>query len=118
MKNFITLSAKHILPPAGMFDVVLTNPPFMLAQEVLEKSLKLAKVVALLLRLNYLESEKRASFLRDFVPDVYVLPNRPSFIGGGRTDSIAYAWFVWNISKKNKSGSLQILASTPKTERK
>lgn len=39
--------------------------------------------------------------MRSHTPDIYVLPNRPSFSGKG-TDSIEYAWFVWR--KENKYG--------------
>lgn len=61
------------------FDVVLTNPPYSLAQEFLEKCLRIANNVVFLLRVNYLGSETRADWLRSHVPDVYQLPNRPSF---------------------------------------
>lgn len=40
-------------------------------------------------------------------PDVYVLPQRPSFTGKG-TDSTSYAWFVWTSAEKTE-GKLQIL---------
>lgn len=101
----------------GWVDVICTNPPFRLAQEFIEKSLRLAGQVVMLLRLNYLGSEKRADFLREFHPDVYVLPNRPSFTDG-QTDSIEYAWFHWVSGRSARSGQVRILASTPKEERK
>jgi hypothetical protein len=97
-------------------DVICTNPPFRLAQEFVEKSLSLAKQVVMLLRLNYLGSEARAPFLREFHPDVYVLPNRPSFTDG-QTDSIEYAWFHFRSREPRSVGNLRILASTPKEER-
>jgi hypothetical protein len=54
------------------------------------------------------------------MPDIYVIPNRPSFTGG-KTDSIEYAWFVWskyNDYGKNSSGKIVILETTPANIRK
>lgn len=78
-------------------DLVITNPPYSLAMEFVERAL--AEVVpggtlAMLLRLGWLSSQKRATFLREHTPSVYVLPRRPSFTGLG-TDSADYAWMVW-----------------------
>lgn len=96
------------------FDVILTNPPYSLAEEFIKASIPLADTVAMLLRLNFLGSESRATFLREYAPDVYVLPNRPSFVNG-KTDSCEYAWMMWHGRKT--TGTMQILASTPKSER-
>ena len=101
-------------------DVAVSNPPYYLAQEVLEHSLELARTVVLLLRLNYLESEKRANFLRAHPPDVYVLPSRPSFCanrqGKRGTDATAYAWMVWPRARRRR-GSIRVLPSLPREER-
>ncbi len=37
------------------------------------------KTVAFLLRLNFLGADERSDFWREYPPDIYVLPNRPSF---------------------------------------
>lgn len=80
---------------AGPFGVALGNPPFGLAQEFVEHTLRMADQVVFLLRLSFLESQKREAFFqRVGVPDVFVLPERPSFTGEG-TDSCAYAWMRW-----------------------
>lgn len=101
---------------APKFDVVLTNPPYSLAQAFIEKSLQVANVVAMLLRLNYLAGGKRVDFMRAMPPDVYVLPNRPSFTGQG-TDATEYAWFVWRPIAGRSCGNLRVLPATPKSER-
>ena len=60
--------------------------------------------------MNFLGSQKRAAFMRAFPPDVYGLPRRPSFTGGG-TDATEYAWLVWTPERNRPSGSLRILKS-------
>ena len=57
----------------------------------------------MLLRLNYLGSANRHSFMSQHAPDLYVLPNRPSFKANGATDSIDYAWFVWDKYNLNRT---------------
>lgn len=52
-------------------------------------------MMAFLLRLNWIGSQGRADFHRAFPASVYVLPERPTFTGDGKTDSTEYAWFVW-----------------------
>lgn len=62
------------------FDVVLTNPPYFLAREFVDKCVSVADHVVMLLRINFLGSEDRQSWWRSRkMPDVWVLPNRPSF---------------------------------------
>jgi hypothetical protein len=105
---------------------VITNPPYCLAEEFIRKSRELYQNAELvfLLRLAFLASEKRLQLWRDIgTPDVYVLPNRPSFTGGG-TDSADYAWFHWPKAWTDKScgpqcfGNIRVLASTPASERR
>lgn len=99
------------------FAVCITNPPYSRAQEFIEQAMYHADTVAMLLRLNYLGSEARAQFWRSWPPDVYVLPNRPAFVNG-KTDSCEYAWFVWTSGARRSAGSLRVLATTPKEQRK
>jgi SAM-dependent methyltransferase len=88
------------------FDLVVGNPPFSLAMDFVERSLTLTKpfrgTVAMLLRMNWLASQKRAAFHRANPSDIYVLPRRPSFTPDGKTDSTEYAWFVWGPSRGNR----------------
>lgn len=75
--------------------VVIANPPFSLALDFIKRAMDFkADYICMLLRLNFLGSSERSEFMRQHTPDIYVLPNRPSFTGKG-TDSIEYAWFVW-----------------------
>ena len=107
-------------PGAGRVDAVLMNPPFALAEEFVRVALaRTLGPVGVLLRLGWLSSAGRAPLLRDQPPDVFVLPDRPSFTGHG-TDSADYAWFCWppaDEPRTRERGSIRVLALTPKAER-
>ena len=100
------------------FDVAFGNPPFNLAMEFIEESLKYADTVVMLLRLNFIGTQGRCEFMQTHAPDLYILPDRPSFDGKG-SDSIEYAWFVWNKASLNRSvGQTTVLDRTPAAVRK
>lgn len=107
--------------PAGHhYSAIITNPPFRLAQEFIMRSLDAdCRFVVMLLRLNYIGSERRHDFMRRHAPDLLVLPNRPSFKATGETDSIEYAWFVWDkLNLNGPLGNYQLLDLTPLKIRK
>lgn len=93
------------------FDVAFGNPPYSLAIEFIQESLKYCDIVVMLLRLNFLSTRSRAPFMQEHTPDVYVLPDRPSFTGHG-TDSSEYAWFVWDKSKLPGDPGLVVVLNT------
>lgn len=107
------------------YRVMLTNPPYGLAQEFLEKGLRIADYVALLLRVNYLGSKGRADFLQANMPDTYVLPDRPCFVvrmtwdkasrayKRTTTDATEYAWLVWESDVPRRTAMVEILDRTP-----
>jgi hypothetical protein len=100
-------------------EAVVTNPPYCLAEEFIRHSRACfpGADLVFLLRLGFLASAARLPLWRDIgTPDVNVLPNRPSFTGGG-TDSADYAWFVWNHDRGGNQGRISILAETPRAER-
>lgn len=101
-----------LLTPPGGFDVCLTNPPFSQAVDFVDSALERAKLVVMLLRLDWLGSMDRDQWHRDHPSDFYLLPNRPSFDGKG-SDSCEYAWFKWP-----GEGRYFRLAPTPKGVRK
>jgi hypothetical protein len=99
------------------FGLVLGNPPFNLAEEIIRASMKVSDVVAMLLRVGFLGSDERVDFFRGVGanPALRVLPDRPSFTADGKTDSSTYAWFVWGHPLI--AGNF-ILGSTSLAERK
>lgn len=83
-------------------DWVITNPPFLLASEFLQRGLDVAtRGVALLCRLAFLESETRYQLLYGDTPVTIVAPftervamQLGSWNPKGAT-ATAYAWFIW-----------------------
>ena len=100
-------------------DLIITNPPYSLAEEFLVKAIREAPTVIFLLPLNFFGSELRLPFwcnmpaqrcnaintrrlrmgkitLPYIGPPNYLFPMAPrlSFVHGGN-DSNEYAWFAW-----------------------
>lgn len=111
--NFLEWETSH------RFDVIITNPPFSLAFQIIKKSLELADYVVMLVRLNFIGSAKRTAFFKEFMPDIYVIPERPSFDGLG-SDSIEYCFNVWSKpeTRKRSKGFIELLGNTPKEVRR
>lgn len=92
----------------GRFDLALGNPPYLQAREHLSHALTFCDQVIFLLSVGFLASkERRGFFEKHGAPDVYVLPDRPSFTDGG-TDSTTYAWMRWRADR-TQEGRVSIL---------
>jgi predicted RNA methylase len=85
-------------------NAVVTNPPFSLAQEFVDKAFSFPSIhyCALLLRLAFLESQKRHGWFQANPPArVHVssrrLPmmHRDGWAGKKSTSTLAHAWFIW-----------------------
>lgn len=79
-------------------DAVITNPPFNLSQQFIEKALRAAPIVAMVLKSQYWHARKRYElFNRN--PPAYVLPLtwRPDFMNGerGGAPTMEVHWTVW-----------------------
>lgn len=108
--NFLEL-AKDIEDKS--IDLIITNPPFVLAMEFIKESIRIAKKVAMLLRLNFVRGENRDEFMRETKPSILALADRPSFTGRG-TDATEYGWFVWD---EELVGRFEMLKPTGVKER-
>ena len=89
-------------PPTGV-DTIVTNPPFKLAEQFVEKALQLCPRVVMLLRLAFLESERRSDILEECgLARIHVfrkrLPmmHRDGWQGKKANSGMAFAWFVWD----------------------
>jgi hypothetical protein len=82
-------------------DLIATNPPFNVAIDFVERALAQTPVVAMLLRLVWLEGEDRYERLfRDRPPAVFAPSvERVAMLRGrwepAASSATAYAWFVW-----------------------
>lgn len=104
-----TTAAARMAASGERFAVAVGNPPFSLALQFVQQALVLADQAVLLLRLNWLEGRDRAPWLRRYAPNVYVLPERPSFTSDGKTDATAYAWFHWPSKHERRRGLVEVL---------
>jgi len=90
--------------PAGCEGIV-SNPPYRLAEQFVAHALELSPLVVMLLRLAFLESERRCRILEDRgLARVLVfrkrLPmmHRAGWEGRKGDSGMAFAWFVWDRS--------------------
>lgn len=62
-------------------EIIVTNPPFSLAQEFIERATTNSGDVFMLLRLNFLGSQERHDWWKEHCPDaLFVLSKRPNFV--------------------------------------
>jgi SAM-dependent methyltransferase len=102
-QDFLEEKSKFNAP----YDLIVGNPPYRLAEEFIWKSHSLLRRngdIIFLLRLNFLEGQKRGGGLwKEFPPsEVWVLSKRPSFTGDRRTDATAYMLIKWCSGLRNK----------------
>lgn len=86
------LKARRFKAPA-----VVTNPPFVLAPEIILHLLGNLRVkyLALLLKASFFHAEERRALFHQHLPArIHALTWRPDFLGGG-APTMECAWFVW-----------------------
>lgn len=83
---------------------IITNPPYKYAQQFIEKALEIIRngnKVAMFLKIQFLEGQKRYELFRKYPPKVvYVFSKRQSCAKNGdfknmKGGAVAFAWFVW-----------------------
>ena len=93
---------------------IVTNPPYMLAMEFIQKAMEEVPYHAWLLRTNFLESQDRFKFFKKHPPArVHVssrrLPmmHRLGYDGPKSSSNTCFAWFVWDQSTpKSQRGQI------------
>jgi hypothetical protein len=90
--------------PAGV-EAILTNPPYRDVERIVEHALRPSPLVIMLLRLAFLESERRSAILEDRgLARIHVfrkrLPmmHRAGWEGRKANSGMAFGWFCWNRS--------------------
>lgn len=109
-RDFVTAPWAH-----DFADVMIMNPPFSHALDFVRAGFERAAMVVMLQRLNWL-APARAAWLREHMPDTYVLSRRPSFTGDGSTDAAEYAWFVWPDGLRRSRGTVAMLSEPRQVE--
>lgn len=98
------------------FEGIITNPPFSLAQEFIEKGIDLLTdngQMAMFLKIQFLEGAKRKAFFEKYPPKyIYVFRNRmPTWKNGSEfnpetgkkwQEVICFAWFIWEKGSKTE----------------
>jgi len=80
---------------------IVTNPPYSLKNEFLERCYQLGKPFALLLPLTTLETQRRQRLFKKYGVEIILLPKRINFItpsGRGSGAWFAVAWFTWGLN--------------------
>ena len=94
-------------------DIIITNPPFNIASEIIEKALRDVTVggyVVMLLRLNFFGSQKRKPFFDAYPPlACYVHNKRMKFTNTNGTDSIEYMHCIWQKGVKPDFTMLRVI---------
>lgn len=90
---------------------IITNPPYKIALEFLNKALQVVEVgskIAFFLKIQFLEGQKRGEFFKRFPPKViYVYSRRISCAMNGDFEkynaaAMCHAWFVWEKGFKGE----------------
>lgn len=90
------------------FDSIITNPPYSLAKEFVEKGMTLLNndgVMAMFLKIQFLEGSKRKEMFEKYPPKyIYVFRNRMATWNNGEpkdpdgkrwATTMCHAWFIW-----------------------
>lgn len=95
------------------YDLAITNPPFNIALDVIQKCLREVQgggLVIMLLRLNFFGSQERSAWFKQNMPvNCYVHSRRMKFTNTGGTDSIEYMHAVWRVGEHPAFTKLKIL---------
>jgi len=101
-------------------DCIITNPPYSLKEEFLQRCYELGKPFALLMPLTALEGKKRGKLYRKYGINL-IIPNKrfnfetPSGKGSGAW--FQTAWFCWKIKLPNQLNFVEVQKEIIKNER-
>jgi hypothetical protein len=98
------------------YDIIISNPPYSLAQEFIEKGLSLLTEygqMAMFLKIQFLEGDKRKEFYKKYPPKyIYVFSKRMATwnnnnpinpeTGKKWVTTFCFAWYVWEKDFKGE----------------
>jgi len=97
------------------FDNIITNPPYSLGKEFVEKGMELLKEngkMAMFLKIQFLEGDKRVDMFKKYPPKyIYVFSKRMATWNNGEpldpngkrwATTMCHAWFIWEKGFKGE----------------
>jgi len=101
------------VPDESPYDIVITNPPFNIALDIINRAFMNVKdggMVIMLLRLNFFGSHQRHDWFVKNPPFVfYIHSKRMKFMDTNSTDSIEYMHCVWKKGTQNKFSQSRVI---------
>jgi hypothetical protein len=94
--NFLKCDQDAIEAAIGDYDAIVTNPPFCLKTEFLERLYALGKPFCCLLPITALETPKRGALFARHGLSLHVVPERLRFTDNCRGPSFNTSWFCWD----------------------
>jgi len=82
------------------YDLIITNPPYSLKDNFLQRAYELNKPFCFLLPLTSLEGIKRGEMFRQYGIEVLVLDKRVNFMKEKKSCWFNTSWFCWNVLPK------------------
>ena len=79
------------------FDMIITNPPYSLKDEFLERCYQLGKPFCLLLPITALEGKRRGKLFREYGIELLVFDKRINFINQKKNCWFNTSWFCYKV---------------------
>lgn len=93
-------------PPPGEFDAIVTNPPYSLKDDFIEKCFSYGKPWAMLMPLTALEGKRRGDLFRRYGISLIVLDGRVNFMADKKSVWFNTSWFMWNSYRADPDSHL------------
>lgn len=93
-------------------DVIITNPPYSLKEEFLQRAYELNKPFAFLMPLTTLEGKRRGALFAQNGIQLLIPNKRINFItpsGKGSGSWFATAWFCWGLNLPNQLNFIELI---------
>lgn len=98
--------------PLEDFDCIITNPPYSMKEEFLEKCYEYGKPFALLMPLTALEGKRRGEIFRKYGISLIIPNKRINFItpsGKGSGSWFQVAWFCWKLDLPKELNFVELI---------
>ena len=82
------------------YDMIITNPPYTLKDEFIERCYSYGKPFALLLPITSLEGVKRGAMFRENGLELIVLDKRVNYMNEKKSNWFNTSWFCWKMLNK------------------